>query len=131
MPSVPTIDVDLALEPGLGDRAAAARPERAGAVRLVDHRRARRSARASSTISASGATSPSIEKTPSVTISAPRPLGLAQAPREVLDVAVVVDERLGPREPAAVDDRGVVELVGEDDLAARRASARITPRLAR
>jgi hypothetical protein len=35
----------------------------------------------------------------------------------VLDIAVVVDEGLSPREAAAVDDAGVVELVGEDRLA--------------
>ena len=46
------------------------------------------------------------------------PRACAQAPGEVLDVAVVVDEDLGARQPAAVDDRGVVELVGEDDVAA-------------
>src|SRR5680860_1846001 len=43
---------------------------------------------------------------------------LAQAPGEVLDVAVAVDEGLGAGEPAAVDDAGVVELVGEDDAVA-------------
>ena len=110
-------DVDLALEPGLGDRAAAAGPDAAGAVGLVDddarvvaRGRARR-------CSASGATSPSIEKTESVTISAAAAVGARRPQREVLEVAVVVDERLGPRQPAAVDDRGVVELVGEDDRA--------------
>ena len=76
--------------------------------------------RASAASSASGATSPSIEKTPSVTISAAPLAGLAQPPGEVLDVAVAVDEGLGPGEPAAVDDAGVVELVGEDDLSASR-----------
>ncbi len=45
-------------------------------------------------------------------------VGVAQSPREVLGVVVAVDERLRAREPAAVDDRRVVELVGEDDLAA-------------
>jgi hypothetical protein len=38
----------------------------------------------------------------------------------VLDVAVVVDERLRARQPAAVDDRCVVELVGEDHVAGTR-----------
>jgi hypothetical protein len=33
----------------------------------------------------------------------------------VLDVAVAVDEGLRPRQAAAVDDAGVVELVGEDE----------------
>jgi hypothetical protein len=48
---------------------------------------------------------------------------LLQAPREVLDVVVRVDERLRARQPAAVDDRGVVELVGEDHLARARQRA--------
>ena len=42
---------------------------------------------------------------------------LREPPGEVLGVAVVVHEYLGPREPAAVDQRGVVELVGEHDVA--------------
>jgi hypothetical protein len=46
------------------------------------------------------------------------PLRLPQAPGEVLEVRVPVDEDLGPGEPAAVDDAGVVQLVGEDDLPA-------------
>ncbi len=41
----------------------------------------------------------------------------AQAPLEVLGVAVAVHEHLRPAEPAAVDDARVVELVGEDHLA--------------
>jgi hypothetical protein len=47
---------------------------------------------------------------------APPPVGLAQAPGEVLGVAVVVDEHVGAGEPAAVDDAGVVQLVGENDI---------------
>jgi hypothetical protein len=42
----------------------------------------------------------------------------AQAPLEVLDVAVAVDDHLCSREPAAIHDRGVVELVGEDCVSA-------------
>jgi hypothetical protein len=38
----------------------------------------------------------------------------------VVEIAVVVDERLGAREAAAVDDRRVVEGVGEDDVALAR-----------
>jgi hypothetical protein len=48
------------------------------------------------------------------------PLGLAHAPRQVLDVRVAVDEGLRACQSAAVDDRRVVELVGEDDLTAAR-----------
>src|SRR3712207_8755380 len=42
------------------------------------------------------------------------------APLEVLEVAVVVDERVGAGQPAAVDDARVVELVGEDHVALAR-----------
>ena len=45
-------------------------------------------------------------------------VGVAQPPREVLGVAVVVEERLRARQPAAVGDRGVGEAVGEHDLPA-------------
>jgi hypothetical protein len=48
---------------------------------------------------------------------------LAQRPVEVLDVAMAVDDDLGPREAAAVDDRGVVELVGEDRVPRARQRA--------
>ncbi len=41
----------------------------------------------------------------------------AQAPREVLGVEVPVDADARSREPAAVDDRGVVERVGEHGVA--------------
>ena len=44
-------------------------------------------------------------------------LGLTEPPREVLDVAVAVDEELRARESAAVDDRRRCQLVGEDDVA--------------
>ena len=47
-------------------------------------------------------------------------VGLAQPPREVLGVAVVVGERVRARELAAVHDRGMAELVVEHDLAAAR-----------
>ena len=48
-------------------------PERAGAVRLVDHHARVVALRQLDDLAASGATSPSIEKTPSVTIRRPRP----------------------------------------------------------
>ena len=64
----------------------------------------------------SGARSPSIEKRPSVTISDALSPADPQPPGQVLEVAVAVDEGLGPRQPAAVDDAGVVQLVAEDDL---------------
>jgi hypothetical protein len=44
------------------------------------------------------------------------PLGLAEAPLQVVHVHVVVNERLRAAEAAAVDDARVVERVGEDDV---------------
>ena len=49
--------------------------------------------------------------------AAARPARMPQA--QVLEVAVVVDEVSARDEPAAVDDRGVVELLGEDDSPGR------------
>ena len=121
--------VDLAGEPGGGDRPASAGPERAGAVRLVDHQQA---------VVAAGELDElaqrrdvAVHREDAVGDDQPRVgAGLAQAPLEVLDVAVAVDE--GPRagEPAAVDDAGVVELVGEDDatVPARAATAPVLAR---
>ena len=43
--------------------------------------------------------------------------GPGQQRLEVVGVGVAVDGDLGPCQPAAVDDRGVVELVGEDPAA--------------
>ena len=115
--------VDLALEPGLGDRAAAARAQRAGAVRLVDHHA--RVVAAGELDDLGQRRDVAVHREDAVgDDQRAAAVGLAQAPREVLDVAVVVDEGLRPGEPAAVDDRGVVERVGEDDVAAARQRAR-------
>ena len=58
---------------------------------------------------------PSIEKTPSVAISWNRaPAGLLQLRLQVGHVVVLVAQPLGLAEPDAVDDRGVVQLVGDD-----------------
>ena len=58
---------------------------------------------------------PSIEKTPSVAIRRmPGAGGFAQAALEVGHVVVVVAVALRLAEPDAVDDRGVVERVGDD-----------------
>ena len=117
MPSVPHEHVDLALQAGLGDRAAPARAERAGAVRVVDHH---------AHVVAPRERDDLLQRR-DVAVHREHAVGhdqrraavrVAQAPGEVVDVGVAVDERLGARQPAAVDDRGVVELVGEDDLAA-------------
>ena len=58
---------------------------------------------------------PSIEKTPSVAISRNRASrGLLELGLQVGHVVVLVAKPLGLAEPDAVDDRGVVQLVGDD-----------------
>ena len=44
-------------------------------------------------------------------------LGLLNSPREVFDIAVVINEHLGAREPAPVDQGSVIALVGEHHIA--------------
>ena len=130
MPSVPTTTSTSPLQPGGGDRAAPARAERAGGVRLVDHQPAAVVAGQPHQVLQRGDVA--VHREDAVgddqRAAAPR---LAQPPGQVLDVAVAVDEGLGPRQPAAVDDAGVVELVGEDDACRAGASAAIVPVLAR
>ena len=76
-------------------------------------------ARASRAISGSGATSPSIENTPSTTIRMPEPLGnLAELAREIGHVVVAVLHGAAEAEPAAVDDAGVIERVEHGHVAA-------------
>ena len=60
--------------------------------------------RTDSASSASGARSPSIEKTASVTTSFAPERATRQRPGEPIHVAVGVDDDLRPREPAAVDE---------------------------
>ena len=104
MPSVPTIDVDLAVEPGLGDGAAAAGAERAGAVRLVDDHAGVVAAGELDDLGQRGDVAVHREHAVGDDQRA-APLGLAQAPREVVDVAVLVDEGLGPgrRQPSMIE----------------------------
>ena len=67
-----------------------------------------------------------MENTPSVTMRPAALAGrLAQEALEVLDVVVAVLDLLAEGEPAAVDQRGVVVAVAEDDVAA---AARGRPR---
>ena len=70
------------------------------------------------------AMAPSIEKTPSViTIFDLAVGGGGELGAQVVEVAVLVDAGLalgdGLGEPEAVDDRGVVELVAQDEVVAR------------
>ena len=116
MPSVPTIRSISSSEPGVRDGPAPVRPDRAGAVRLVDHH---------ARVVALRQLDDALERR-HVAVHREDAVGhdqraaalrLAQPPLEVVHVAVVVDERLGARQPAAVHDAGVVECVGEDDVA--------------
>ena len=112
-------DVDLALEAGLGDRAATAGAERAERVRLVDEHADVVAARELDDLRQRGDVAVHAEH--AVGRDQRRaPVALAQRPREVLGVGVAVGDDVGAREPAAVDDRGVAELVVEDDLAPAR-----------
>ncbi len=119
MPSVPDHDVHLVLERGSRHRAPATRPERAGAVRLVHHHarvmaprqlhylRQRRDV--------------AVHREHAVRHDQRGAAGrLAQAVLEVLDVAVVVDERARLGEPAAVDDARVVEGVRQHHVTLAR-----------
>ena len=98
----------------------------------ASRRRRRRAScsRASSTMSGSLARSPSIEKTPSVITSSRCPGSQRLELRaQVVHVGVLVDRlprRL--REPDRVDDRRVVELVGEDHRRSRRSGSGSPPR---
>ena len=98
-------------------------------VRLVDQEERAVLHGTESAISSTGAASPSMEKTVSVTTI----VGVAgihlQQRGEMRHVAVPVDRQLGARQPATVDDRGVVQLVREHPHlgAAQHAQA---PRLA-
>ena len=110
-------DVDLALEAGGGDRAAPVRADRAEAVRLADHDAHVVAVGERDDLLQRGAVA--VEREHAVGDDQRRAaVGVAQPPREVLDVAVVVEEGLRAREAAAVGDRGVAEAVGEHDLAA-------------
>ena len=110
-------DVDLALEAGGGDRAAPVRADGAEAVRLADHDAHVVAVGERDDLLQRGAVA--VEREHAVGHDQRRAaVGVAQAPREVLDVAVVVEEGLRAREAAAVGDRGVAEAVGEHDLAA-------------
>ena len=105
--------VEHALDLG---RAAAGRAEEAGRVAFVDmHQRA--VFPASAVISSSGAMKPSIENTPSVVISLVARaggVGRLQLRFQFGHVAVGVAKALGFAQAHAVDDRGVVERIGDD-----------------
>ena len=114
--------VDLTLQPRLGNSSAAAWPKRAGGVRLI-HRHAR-PARLRHFhqllqwrhIAVHGEHRIGHDQLLGQAIAA-RAVA-ADAPFQVLDVRVPVDDYLSAGEAASVDDRGVVELIGEDRVAA-------------
>ena len=122
MPRVPTMMSTSPSRPASRDGPAALGPEHAGRVRLVDHH---------PRVVAAGEVDDALERR-DVAVhrehavghdQASPPARLAQPPLEVVGVEVVVDERLRSRQPAPVDDAGVVEGVGEDDVALLRERA--------
>ena len=96
----------------------AASAEHPEGVGLVDHQPAPNRAHRSA-ISVSGATSPSIENTPSTTTRMPPPVrGRGLEPSlEQIDPIVPERPELGAREDAAVEDRRVVAGVGDHRVA--------------
>jgi hypothetical protein len=108
--------VDLVLEARLGDSAAPAGTDGSGPVSLVDHH--------AQPVARRKLDDPLERRHVAVhrehavgDDQRPTALRLLDAPLEMVEIAVVVDEHVGAREPAAVDDRGVVELIGEHDVA--------------
>ena len=99
-------DVDLVLEPGLGHGAAAARADRADRLRLVDQHADVVAVRELDDLLERRDVAVEPEHAVGRDQRAAA-VGLLEAPREVLGVAVPVGERVGARQPAAVDDRGV------------------------
>ena len=115
MPSVPTITSTSPSRPAAATAPRPPGPSVPGRVRLVDDeprtvdaRPARRSRRAAR------CRRPSRTRSRSRSAASRGSPCRRMHPVEVLDVAVAVDDDLRTREAAAVDDRGVVELVGED-----------------
>ncbi len=115
----PDDQVDLARQAAGGHRAPAPGPETAGGVGLIDHQPAAMAPR-------QGRQLPQRRDVP---VHGEDAVGddqctparrAAHSPFEVVGVTMPVDEGLGAGEAAAVDDAGVVELVGEDDLTAAR-----------
>ena len=92
-------------------------------VGFVEHeQRAVARARVAASASTSAA-SPSIENTVSLTTTARRSPRAGEQRVEMVEVAVAVDRDVGAAQPAAVDDRRVVQLVGADEhVAVRRTS---------
>ena len=119
MPSVPTTTSTSPSSPASATAPRPPGPERAGPVRVVDHHPHVVAPRQLDDLLERRDVAVHREHAVGHDQRAAA-VGVAQPPREVLDVAVAVDERLRAREPAAVDDRGVVELVGEHDLALAR-----------
>ena len=109
-------DVHLVLEAGRGDRAAPAGSQAAGPVGLVDHEPAAVAARQLGELRQGRDVAVHREDAVGDDHRG-APARAAQAPLEVLDVGVAVDEGVGLRQAAAVDDARVVQLVGGDQLA--------------
>ena len=106
----------MILHPGLGHGAATARAQRTGGMGLVDHHAGVVGLGELDDLQQRGDVAVHREHAVGDDQRAPA-ARLLEAPGQMLHVGVVVDEGLGPGEPAAVHQRGVVERVGEHDLA--------------
>jgi hypothetical protein len=110
-------DVDLAAEAGRRDRSAPAGSDGARRVGLVDHQPA--AVAPGQLLQAGDGGEVAVHREDAVADDQrPAPSRPLQAPGEVLEVTMAIDEGLGPCQAASVDDAGVVELVREDDLLA-------------
>ena len=117
------MNVDRVGQSQLGRDASPARAEHTGPVRLVDHQ--------PGTVLSCGRADVRERRDVAVhrkhrlghdELSARAAMSVEHA-AQVFDVVVPVDGDLSPRQPAAVDQAGVVELVADDDIAAAEAKA--------
>ena len=110
-------DVDLAHDAAIFMRAAPGLAEKTGRVRVVDHRRARRISRRDRQIACQiGDGAVHREAAVGGDQSEARVPRFAQLRFEIGHVVVLVTKTLRFAEPDAVDDRGVIQFIGDDGV---------------
>ena len=114
------LDIHAAVQPEVIDRSASVVPEHPARVRIVHHHDEPCSS-ARSHRSGSAPRSPSMLKTPSVISSLRgRARQLSDDAARGVDIAMGKDFDRGPAQPGAVDDAGVVQLIGNDEVVFRQ-----------